>query len=291
LADTIWKLEHGIPLEPVVIPPQLNFTPGHVLGAQATIGTAWWLASFLVYLKNDADLDADLVALNGGTIFPIGWFWERVAESNGLYNYFAISLLANFVFYGLVSAVEFCAWVVYVNGDPYFAAFWFSTIGYYASIFGLPLPWILSAVFINTTMDGLTDVFPGHWAIFILVMTLWMWITISVLHIYYVPEFLAHVAALPPRACACQIPNVEPVGEAASEALKAEYTRASTEREALCLIECPPNATCPLEKDEDQSDAEYAAACAALADAADKADEDAGALALPMEEDFEESDI
>lgn len=54
-------------------------------------------------------------------------------------------------------------------------------------------------------------------------------------------------------------------------------------------------AECPLDKAEGQSDAEYAAACAALADNADKADEEDGSLALPEddheEEDFEESDI
>lgn len=249
LADTLWKLENGISLTPVVIPPAENYTPGWVLGGQATVGTAWWLASFLLYLKNKED-DADLVALNGGTIFPIGWFWERVAEPNGLYNYFAIALMANFFMYALVSAVEFCAWIVHLNGDPYFAAFWFSTLGYYGAIFGLPLPWIMSAVYIRETMDGLTDVFPGNWAVFMLVMTLWMWIVIAVLHIYYVPDFLAHVATLPGRPCICQIPNVEPVGDAASEELKAEYTRAAEERESLCLIECPPKEQCPLTKED-----------------------------------------
>jgi len=235
LADTIWKLEHDEPLIPVEIPASENYLPGYVLGAQATVGTAWWLATFLLYLKNTED-DADLIALNGGTIFPIGWFWERVAEANGLYNYFAMSLMANFFMYALVSAVEFCAWIIHVNGDPYFAAFWFSTLGYYGSIFGLPLPWVLSAVYISETMDGVTDIFPGNWAVFTLVMTLIMWIVIAGLHIYYVPAFLEHIATIPPRACECTLPNVEPVGDDASDLLKGEYTRAAEEREALCLI-------------------------------------------------------
>jgi len=235
LADTIWKLEHDEPLIPVEIPASENYLPGYVLGAQATVGTAWWLATFLLYLKNTED-DADLIALNGGTIFPIGWFWERVAEANGLYNYFAMSLMANFFMYALVSAVEFCAFIIYVNGDPYFAAFWFSMLGYYGSIFGLPLPWILSAVYISETMDGVTDIFPGNWCVFVLVMTLIMWIGIAGLHIYYVPSFLEHIATIPPRPCQCSLPNVEPVGDDASDLLKSEYTRAAEEREALCLI-------------------------------------------------------
>lgn len=144
------------------------------------------MATFLLYLKNN-DGDADLTALNGGTIFPIGWFWERVAESNGEYNYFAMALLSNFLFYGLVSAVEFVSWMFYLNGDPYFAAFWFSTIGYYASILALPLPWIFSAVYLRETLKGITTVFPATWAIFLLIVTLVMWIVIMGLHINYVP--------------------------------------------------------------------------------------------------------
>lgn len=157
-----------------------------MLGIQSCVGTAWWLATFLLYLKNN-DGDADLTALNGGTIFPIGWFWERVAESNGEYNYFAMALLSNFLFYGLVSAVEFVSWMFYLNGDPYFAAFWFSTIGYYASILALPLPWIFSAVYLRETLKGITTVFPATWAIFLLIVTLVMWIVIMGLHINYVP--------------------------------------------------------------------------------------------------------
>jgi hypothetical protein len=289
LADLIWKLEHGEWPEATVIEPRYNLQPGHMLGGQATLGTIWWLASFLLYLKNTED-DADLVALNGGTIFPIGWFWERVAEPNGLYNYFAIALMANFFMYAITSAVEFAAFIIYLNGDPFFAAFWFSTVGYYGSIVGLALPWIMCAVFIQDTMGGKTDFFPGNWVTFNLVVTLIMWIGMSAFHIYWVPDFLAHVAALPARECICNIPNVEPVDDEASEALKAEFKRASEEREALCLIECPPTAGCPLDKGEDQSEAEYAAACAALKENADKSEEATGASSV-AEEDFEESDI
>jgi len=149
LAHTLAKLNNGYEIIPHIPAPEDNWEPQLALGIQATIGTAWWLATFLLYIKN-TEKDMDLTALNGGTVFPIAWFWERVAEPNGLYNYFALGLLFNFVFYGAVSVVEFLAWMWYLNNDDiYFAAWWFSTIGYYGSIFGLALPWIFMAVYIQ----------------------------------------------------------------------------------------------------------------------------------------------
>jgi len=253
------------------------------------LGTAWWLATFLLYFKNNG-ADSDLTALNGGTIFPIGWFWERIAEANGIYNMFALALFFNFFFYGLVSAVEFVAWIFYLNKDPYFAAFWFSTIGYYGAMFGLPLPWIFCAVYLHDELKGVTTIFPATWDIFILVMDLLMWIGITSLHVLYVPGFLVHVAALPRKACKCNIPKVEPVAEDASEELKAENARANTERDYLCLLQCPPaGKTCNLDKEEGQSDADYEAACAALAENSVQSSKSAAiAGAAAMERDGDE---
>lgn len=266
LHDILWKLDRNIPLNPPPIPEELNFFPGYVLAAQAAMGTAWWLATFLLYFKNNG-ADSDLTALNGGTIFPIGWFWERISEANGIYNMFALALFFNFFFYGVVSAVEFVAYFFYLNGEPYFAAFWFSTIGYYGSLFGLPLPWIFAAVYLNDQLKGVTTIFPATWDIFLLIVDLIMWVVISAAHIYYVPKFLVHVAALPPLDCDCNLPKVEPVEVDASEELKAENARANTERDYLCLLQCPPRGkACNLDKAAGQSDADYEAACAALAE-------------------------
>lgn len=252
LAHTLATLEAGIEINPPPVPPEDNFEPGKALGIQACIGTAWWLATFMLYIKNDFTLDPDLTALNGGTIFPIGWFWERISEPNGIYTWFALSLLFNFLFYGLISAIEFIAWVLYLNGEFYFAAFWFSTIGYWGSIFLLPLPWIFAAVYINDTLEGIIKDFPGNWAVLVMVMTLLMWIAFATMHIVYVPDFLAHVAALPKPPCRCDLPQVEPAKETATEEEKAAIKAAIEEREALCLIQCPPKkGDCPLAKGED----------------------------------------
>lgn len=205
--------------------------------------------------------------MNGGTVFPIGWFWERIAEPNGLYNYFAMGLLSNFVFYLLGPVVETMSWFYYLNNtDIYFAAWWFSTIGYWNSILGLCLPWIFMAVYIDETLDGITSFFPGLWAVLFMVMTLVMWILSAVIHYVYVPDFMLHVAALKKPACICSLPFVDPALEKDSEEKKAAVFKANEERVYLCSIECPFRVDdCPLSKGEGQSDEDYEAACVALA--------------------------
>ena len=114
LAATLAKLESGRLINPPPIMPEDDYWPGLMLGIQAAVGTAWWIATFMLYLKNDST-NTDLMALNGGSILPIGWFWERVAEPNGIYNYFAMGLLFNFIFYLASSVIELIAWLFYLN--------------------------------------------------------------------------------------------------------------------------------------------------------------------------------
>lgn len=267
LAHTLAKLNNGIELNPPIIAPEDNWEPQLALGIQACIGTAWWLASLLLYVKN-TDNDVDLTSMNGGTVFPIAWFWERIFEPNGLYNYFALGLTFNFLMYFLVSVLEFVSWMFYLaNEDIYYAAYWFSTIGYWFSILGLPLPWIFMAVYINTQLDGYIDIFPGVWAVIVLISTLLMWVFFAGLHIYYVPLFLLQVAAMPKPPCVCSLPLVDAAPEDASEAKKEGTRMAIAERNYLCNLECPAvKGECPLSKDASQSDEEYAATCAALKD-------------------------
>ena len=56
------------------------------------------------------------------------------------------SLMFTFLFYLIVSFVEFIAWIIYMAGLPDFARFWFSTVGYWGSIIFYAIPWIFAAV-------------------------------------------------------------------------------------------------------------------------------------------------
>jgi len=200
-----------------------------------------------------------------------------------------MGLMFNFVFYLLVSVVEFVAWMFYLtNTDIYFAAWWFSTIGYWCSIIGLPLPWIFMAVHIQTQLEGNIDIFPGTWAVIVMVFTLSMWIAFAGLHIFYVPDFLRHIAALPKPPCVCSLPFVDPALEKDSEEKKATIAAAAAEREYLCKYQCPAaQGECPLDKEEGQTKAEYKAACAALKDST-KGEEEAPLEAIPDEDDEED---
>jgi len=120
------------------------------------------------------------------------------------------------------------------------------------------------AVYIEDTLEGNINKGWGHWAVLILTFDLVMWIGFSVVHILYVPGFLAHCAALPPPPCECTIPLVDRTYVSRNPLIRAEQERAEKEREYLCKIQCPVSDVCPLDKGEGQSDEEYLAACEAL---------------------------
>ena len=84
------------------------------LGVQACIGTFWWLLNMFVYVKNTS-ADADITLINGSATVPVGWWWERAGELNGVYVYLAISLIMTFIFYFFVSVIEMVAWIIYMH--------------------------------------------------------------------------------------------------------------------------------------------------------------------------------
>jgi len=119
-------------------------------------------------------------------------------------------------------------------------------------------------------------------------MTLMLWILSAGIHIYYVPPFMLHIAALKKPACMCTLPYVDPPVEKDSEEKKAAIVKANAEREYLCTLECPIRlGECPLSQEEGQSDEDYEAACAALADQAKGAESAPADGALTDDEDDE----
>ena len=67
-----------------------DFWPGLVLGISATFSTVWWIVSWFVYIKNTPGDDLLMNKSNTATS-PIGFFWERINETNGVYIYMALS--------------------------------------------------------------------------------------------------------------------------------------------------------------------------------------------------------
>ena len=119
-----------------------------LLGVQAGVGTIWWIFVMFVQIKNVAS-DQQISLLAGGYTIPVIWWWERIGESNGVYNMLAASMMLTFFLYFGVSVMELIAFFVYLEGtNRAFARTYFSTIGYWGSIIGYALPWIFALVHI-----------------------------------------------------------------------------------------------------------------------------------------------
>lgn len=97
------------------------------------------------FVKNNAN-DLDLRTISGSLAVPVSWWWERVGESAGEYVWIGLSLLTAWVAYLVVSVGELVAWFFYMFENYWLAAFWFSTIGYWGSIFAYAFPWIFACV-------------------------------------------------------------------------------------------------------------------------------------------------
>lgn len=129
--------------------------PGVILGLQAIIGTIWWALIMVISIKSSST-ESDLKTLSGEVTLPIGWWWERIGETNKVelpqfagadankYWLFALSLMFSFVFYFLISVIELFSWLIYMITQSQFARFYFSTVGYWGSIFGYAIPWIFA---------------------------------------------------------------------------------------------------------------------------------------------------
>jgi len=132
-------------MEEKAVNPKDDTFPGLVLGLQAMLGTVWWLFNNFFYLKNKTS-DANLRTLSGNDTIPIGWFWERMTEYGGVQGWVAASNFLGWTLYLFISVVELAAWICYEFGSLGFAEYYFSTIGYWGSIFFLPLPWLAACI-------------------------------------------------------------------------------------------------------------------------------------------------
>jgi len=64
---------------------------------------------------------------------------------------------------------------------------------------------------------GDSSFFPGSWAIFLIIVGGLMWLVHALLHIFYVPGFLAYIDVQPPKACECDLPVIAPLAMNASD--------------------------------------------------------------------------
>jgi len=114
--------------------------PGLLIGISSTVGTVWWLLSWFVFIKNQAN-NSNLKTIGNQEVLPIGFFWERLSEVDGEFVYLALSMFMTFFAFIIVSVVEFIGWVMYCVGEREFFVWWVRYIGYYgsAALYGMPV--------------------------------------------------------------------------------------------------------------------------------------------------------
>jgi len=235
------------PKDEKAVDPKDNTLPGLILGIQAIIGTIWWLFNNFFYIKNKTS-DPNLRSIMGFDTLPVGWFWERMSEDGGTDGWVAASLFCGWMGYLIISVVELVAWIVYEFGSLGFAEYYFSTVGYWGSIVILPWAWIMACVHIG--VYG-TEAFPSAWAVFLLVVNAALWLMIGLLHIFYIDDFMAYIAAQEPTVCECSQPPVPALPDKPTPEIVVARQSAMDERKELCKLECPA--------EDDKADEEPAA--------------------------------
>lgn len=105
-----------------------------------------------------------------------------------------------------MSVVELIAWALYKQQEYWFPRMYFSTVGYWGSCVAYAFPPLFAIIQITGGNGGDVSFFPGTWAMFLLFVGLFGWLAHGLLHIFFVPGFLAYIDAQPPKACECDLP-------------------------------------------------------------------------------------
>lgn len=248
------------------VDPVNDTMPGLLLGIQAIVGTVWWLLTMFLYIGSNA---SDKLQVASADSIPLIWMWSAIGTTATMWQ--ALSHLATLIFYLVVSVIELVAWIVWtVAADGEFATLWIGTIGYWGSLIAYVLPPVFALLHLimatgSGGLGGVTTADGGTHDLFLMIAGFTLWIVHGLLHILFVPAFLAHIAAQP---CVCSVEAPEALAEDADEEAAAAHAEAVAEHEKTCLEECPPADECTLEKEEEESDEDWQARCDEAAKAA-----------------------
>lgn len=268
--------------EEAPIDPATDTLPGLLLGIQAMLGTVWWVLGMFIYVATSGSAVTALQVSAANSI-PLVWMFGNLGSTTE--GWMAGAYFAQFLLYLIVSVVELVAWIVYMTGSAEFASLWIGLIGYWGSLIAYALPPIFALLHLLLVTGGLSGVMTATNAtndLFLMIVGFVLWVAHGLLHILFVPRFLAHTATM--AGCKCSVEEIAALedldedaddeAKQAHETAKAEAETATAEREAKCLEECPPKKECALERLEDESDEDFEARCEADAKAAEGEKED-----------------
>lgn len=242
----------GLPTKIIIAEDEADTFPGLILGAASIFTTIWWVVLMIAQVTNHTT-DDRLRNRADELVYPVAWFWERIVETTDIYVYMSIGMMWGFLSQFLVSFIEMVTWVLYLVGFNTPFMIWSSIAGTYGSLVLYAMPCVFLALQVGITQKGKVSASPGSYVIFLFVVYFSLWMINTVLHLVFVPRMVAHVMSLDNK-CAREMQN------------------------------------CPLKRGT-MSDAEYCAACIAIANAVkvDKPKEEEG-LGADEDEDEDATD-
>lgn len=179
----------------------------------------------ITYIKNDVDLKTD-----NKTVLPIIWAFGKLEDPE--YGYTAAAYVANFLSGLIVIAPEIAFVILYFIGETEGYGWYSDTVGYWGSIFLLPLaPFFATLQLIlpfgygGLGGDGLQEF--GSNAIYIMSLGYPVWFSSMFIHVLFSHRLLCHTIANPPDRT-------------------------------------PPAPTCPLDKKNFDTPEEYEEACSVV---------------------------
>jgi hypothetical protein len=262
--------EEEMASEEMMVDPVNDTMPGLLLGIQAIIGTVWWLLTMFLYIGTTS---ADTLTVSGTASIPFLWMFSNLGTAATMLQ--ALSLLMTFVFYMVVSVVELVAWIVSMGGDYAFAKLWMGLIGYWGSLIAYVVPPVfamLHALLASPNLAGSATAAGFTHDLFLMIAGFTLWIAHGLLHILFVPRFIAHIEAQP---CVCSMEMPEELAEDADDEAKEAHAAAMEEHSKVCMEECPPKMECELEMEEGESKEDHMARCEEAAAAAAESDDGA----------------
>jgi len=176
------------------------------IGIMSTIGVIWWfIFGWFVYVKTNAsDVTMRTTNWTNATVYdqiPLTWFWT--STNHPTMGWTAFSYLMIWLFYLIVSVIEWVGWMCWVTNDgseqglngAWFYNMWASYVGLYGSWILYSLTWIFPAVQLSQ-INGVVYAAGFTNSITLLTVMALSWLAQGLMHIFYVPEINAKYEAL-----------------------------------------------------------------------------------------------
>merc|ERR1711957_543774 len=92
--------------------PETDLYPGYIMGAQACLGTFWWILSWFMYIKHVSNFN---LKVNDLDTITLAWMFENLMSTH--IGWTAGSLFISFWTHMFTSLIEVIAWILWFMDD------------------------------------------------------------------------------------------------------------------------------------------------------------------------------